>query len=257
MIVIFVPCRLKSTRYPNKGISDICGITAIERTLINAQAINGVDKVILATSIAAVDDPLLHCNLDDKIEVVRGSEDDVLARIIPFIEKNKPDYIIRVTGDCPLVSSELAELLIQSHIETGADLTYTPSKTALGIACEIYKAESLLKLRTYFPQTLHSEYLIYYFTNNRNLFQVNEFLAPEKFIKNWRLTFDEPNDLELLRKIYSVMDIKNRSVSFDEVIGFFDRYPEAAQININNIVKYRDNQDLISYLKNATTFKDK
>ena len=151
-------------------ISDIHGITAIERTLINAQAINGVDKVILATSIAAVDDPLLRCNLDDKIEVVRGSEDDVLARIIPFIEKNKPDHIIRVTGDCPLVSSELAELLIQSHIETGADLTYTPSKTALGIACEIYKAESLLKLRTYFPQTLHSEYLIYYFTNNRNLF---------------------------------------------------------------------------------------
>ena len=183
MILVFVPCRLKSTRYPNKGISDIHGITAIERTLINAQAIKGVDKVILATSTAVEDDPLLCCNLDCKIEVVRGSEDDVLARIIPFIEKNKPDYIIRVTGDCPLVSSELAELLIQSHIETGADLTYTPSKTAFGIACEIYKAESLFKLRTYFPQTLHSEYLIYYFTNNRNLFQVNEFLAPEKFIK--------------------------------------------------------------------------
>ncbi len=257
MIVVFVPCRLKSTRYPNKGISDIHGITAIERTLINAQAIKGVDKVILATSTESVDEPLLRCTLDGKIEVVRGSEDDVLARIIPYIEKNKPYYIIRVTGDCPLVSAELAELLIQSHIETGADLTYTPSKTALGIACEIYKAESLLKLRTYFPQTLHSEYLIYYFTNNRNLFQVNEFLAPEKFIKNWRLTFDEPNDLELFRKIYSELDIKSRSVSFDEVIDFFDLYPEAAQININNIVKYRDNQDLISYLKNATTYKDK
>jgi spore coat polysaccharide biosynthesis protein SpsF (cytidylyltransferase family) len=255
MIVVFVPCRLKSTRYPNKGLSDIYGITAVERTLINAQAIKGVDKVILATSTEAEDDPLLHCNLNGDIEVERGSEDDVLARIIPYIEKNKPDYIIRVTGDCSFVSAELAELLIQSHIETGADLTYTPSKTALGIACEIYKAESLLKLRTYFPETPHSEYLIYYFTNNRNLFQVNEFLAPEKFIKNWRLTFDEPNDLELFRKIYSTLDIKNRSVSFDEVIGFFGHYPEAAQININNIVKYRDNKNLISYLKNATTYR--
>lgn len=255
MIVVFVPCRLKSTRYPNKGISDICGITAIERTLINAKAINGVDKVILATSTEEVDDALIHCNLGGSIEVVRGSEDDVLARIIPYIEKNKPDFIIRVTGDCPLVSSELAELLIQSHIKTGADLTYTPSKTALGIACEIYKAESLLKLRTYFPQTIHSEYLVYYFTNNRNLFQVNEYMAPEKFIKNWRLTFDEPNDLELLRKIFSTLGIKDNSVSFDELIAFFDRHPEAAQININNIVKYRDNQDLISYLKDATTFK--
>ena len=255
MIAVFVPCRLKSTRYPNKGISEIHGITAIERTLINAQAIKGVDKVILATSTAVEDDRLLCCNLDGKIEVVRGSEDDVLARIIPFIEKNKPDHIIRVTGDCPLVSSELAELLIQSHIETGADLTYTPSKTALGIACEIYKAESLFKLRTYFPETLHSEYLIYYFTNNRNLFQVNEYLAPEKFIKNWRLTFDEPNDLELLRMIYSALNIKKRSVSFDEIIQFFESYLEAANININNIVKYRDDKDLTKYLKEATTFK--
>lgn len=255
MIAVFVPCRLKSTRYPNKGISEIHGITAIERTLINAQAIKGVDKVILATSTAVEDDPLLCCNLDGKIEVVRGSEKDVLARIIPFIEKNKPDHIIRVTGDCPLVSSELAELLIQSHIETGADLTYTPSKTALGIACEIYKAESLFKLRTYFPETLHSEYLIYYFTNNRTLFQVNEYLAPEKFIKNWRLTFDEPNDLELLRMIYSALNIKKRSVSFDEIIQFFESYLEAANININNIVKYRDDKDLTKYLKEATTFK--
>ena len=72
MIVVFVPCRLKSTRYPNKGISDIHGTTAIERTLINAQSIKGVDKVILATSTEAVDEPLLRCNLDGKIEVVKG-----------------------------------------------------------------------------------------------------------------------------------------------------------------------------------------
>lgn len=255
MILVFVPCRLKSTRYPNKGISLIHGITAIERTLLNAKAIKGIDKVILATSTAISDDPLLECNLNGFVEVVRGSEEDVLDRILPYIEKNKPNYVIRITGDCPLASDELAELLIKSHIETGADLTYTSSKIALGIGCEIYTASALIKLRAFFPKTLHSEYLVYYFTNNRNLFKVNDVTAPEKFIKKWRLTFDEPNDLELLSKIYATLNVQNRNVGFDEIIHFFSNFPEAVNININNVVKYRDNQDLINYLKEVTTFQ--
>jgi len=255
MIVVFVPCRLKSSRYPNKGITEINGISAIERCLINAKSIPGVDEVILATSTEEVDDKLLNYNLNGLVEVVRGSEEDVLERILPYIRKKKPEFVIRITGDCPLVSNELAVMLIKSHIQSGADMTYTSSKVALGIACEVYKASALIKLRDYFPQTLHSEYLIYYFTNNRNLFNVNEVKAPEKFIKNWRLTFDEPNDLELLRKIYSALDVQNRSVGFDEVIKFFEMYPEAMRININNVVKYRDNQALIDYLKESTTHK--
>jgi spore coat polysaccharide biosynthesis protein SpsF (cytidylyltransferase family) len=255
MILAFVPCRLKSSRYPNKGIASIYGKRSIERSLMNVAAIPGIDKVILVTSSSEFDDALEECNLDGSVDVYRGSEEDVLERVIPALDKYKPKYLIRATGDCPLVSAELASILIEEHILSGADMTYTPSKVALGISCEVYTTSSIYKLRDLFPQTLYSEYLIYYFTNNPNIFKINAVEAPEKFIRPWRLTFDEPADLILLNLLFKSFDAKERTLSFDEVTHFFESNPSAAEINSGIVVKYRDNADLISFLKEATTFK--
>ena len=253
MIIAFVPCRLQSSRLPNKAIQDIHGISAIERCLINTLAIPGIDKVVLATSTNETDDKLVNYNLNGQIEVVRGSKDDVLERIMPTIQKLKPDHIVRVTGDCPLVSTELGKITIDKHIESNCDATYTLSKVALGIACEIYKTEAILKLKELVKVTNYSEYLIYYFSNNSKHFSLNPFDAPNQFIKLWRLTLDEPNDLKLLNLIYKTLDVGHRPVSFHEVIFFFEKYPEAAQINIGNVVKYRDNKELVEHLKRVTT----
>jgi spore coat polysaccharide biosynthesis protein SpsF (cytidylyltransferase family) len=257
MIIAFVPCRLNSTRLPNKAIQDVHGISAIERCLINTMSIPGIDKVVLATSTNKEDDQLLDFNLDGKIEVTRGSEDDVLERFMPAIHKYRPDQIIRVTGDCPLVSPELGELSIKKHLESKSDLTYTNSKIALGIGLEVYKTEAVLRLKEIQKKTNYSEYLIYYFTNNRHLFSVNEFEAPDNFIKPWRLTLDEQNDLELLRLIYTTLEKGKEPVSFKEVESFFQLFPLAALTNICNEVKYRDNQELMELLKSVTTIKSK
>ena len=219
-------------------------------------AIPGIDKVILATSTNAEDDILEQMNLDNKIEVVRGSEDDVLSRFIPSIKHYQPDHIIRITGDCPLISSELGDILISSHLRSGADATFTLSKTALGIALEVYKTDAVMKLRNLFLETTHSEYLIYYFLNNPNQFKLNIVEAPRRFIRPWRLTLDEANDLELFNFMYETLQVGNRPVQFNEVESFFEKNPGASEININNVVKYKQDQDLIAYLKNATTYKE-
>lgn len=255
MIIAFVPCRLQSTRFPNKGIQEIYGISAIERCLINAQAIPGIDKVVLATSTDKSDDELENYNLNGEVEVVRGPIEDVLERLIPTIKKYAPDHIVRITGDCPLVSIELGGITIANHLKNNCDATYTRSKVALGTACEIYKTEAIIRLKELVSITDHSEYLIYYFTNNPELFSLCTFDAPEKFLKSWRLTLDEPNDLELLNLIYSTLMIGRRPVRFDEIIDFFQKNQEAEGINKGNIVKYRDNQKLVDYLKKATTIQ--
>jgi spore coat polysaccharide biosynthesis protein SpsF (cytidylyltransferase family) len=255
MILAFVPCRLKSSRYPNKGITPIFGKRSIERSLMNVSAIPSIDKVILVTSTAEVDDALEDCNLDGMVDIYRGSEEDVLERVFPALEKYQPKYLVRATGDCPLVSAELVRILIDEHILSGADMTYTPSKVALGISCEVYTTSAIYKLRDLFPQTLYSEYLIYYFTNNPNIFKINAVEAPEKFIKPWRLTFDEPADLKLLNLLFKSFDAKERAISFDEVTNFFESNPSAVEINSGIVVKYRDNADLISFLKEVTTYK--
>ncbi|TCJ14180.1 spore coat protein [Flaviaesturariibacter flavus] len=256
MIIAFVPCRLKSSRLPNKAIKDIHGVPAIERALLNATAIPEVDKVVLATSTNPEDDALETHNLGGEVLVVRGSEEDVLSRWMPVIDQYEPEHVMRITGDCPLVPAELASLIINSHLKTGAEASFTRSPVALGLTCEIYKTSAIRKLRELFPQTNYSEYLILYFLNNPHLFQINEVPAPEKFIKSWRLTLDEQVDLDLFNELYGWLDAGRRAVSFDEVIRFFEANPEAAAINQGIEVKYRDNKALIEHLKEMTSYKE-
>lgn len=123
----------------------------------------------------------------------------------------------------------------------------------MGTACEIYKTEAVLRLKELVNITDHSEYLIYYFLNNPKYFSLNIFDPPDQFIKPWRLTLDEVNDLELLNLIFKTLDVGQRSVSFSEVIHYFERFPDAVKINSGNVVKYRDNKDLVEYLKRVTT----
>ena len=254
MVIVYVPCRLKSSRLSEKAIRPIYGLTSIERCLINAMAIPGIDKVILATSTNEEDDALESYTLGGKVEVTRGSENDVLSRFLPSIDKYNPEHIIRITGDCPLVSAELGSYLIQSHKDLNADATFTLSKTALGISLEIYRTSAVRKLRELFPKTEHSEYLVYYFMNNPNHFKLNILEAPDKFLRPWRLTLDEENDLELFNMIYEKLQVGERPVDFDEVIAFFEENPEAASHNANNVVKYRQDQNLIDELKRSTTW---
>ena len=255
MILTFVPCRLKSTRLPNKSLLLINGISAIERCLINVSAIVKSNKTVLITSTESEDDAILNHNLNGKVKVFRGPVDDVLQRLIPAIDEFEPDHVIRVTGDCPLVSFEMAEQLIESHLATGADATFPKGKVALGTACEIYRTSAIRKLRQLFPVTNYSEYLIYYFSNNPAIFTINEVDVDLKFRESWRLTLDEANDLQLLNMIYKDVNNDNKPVSFNRIQDFFRRNPTAIDINLNNEVKYRDNKNLIELLKKATTYQ--
>ncbi len=255
MIIAFVPCRLKSSRLPNKAIEDIYGVSAIERCLLNTINIKLVDKVVLATSTNPEDDILEKHTLNGRVEFARGSVEDVLERFMPIINKYNPEYILRITGDCPMVSFELAEYLIKSHIKSGCDVTLTKSKVALGVNSEVYSTGAIKKLKTLFPSTNYSEYLIWYFLNNPDLFSINRIDAPEKFIQDWRLTLDEFKDLELFRLIYQNLNIEKEPIPFDSIIHFFNKYPEAKFINNSLSVKYRDNIELINFLNKVTKFK--
>lgn len=252
MIIAFIPCRLKSNRLPNKGLLEINGVPSIKRTINNALQIKGVDKVILATSTDIKDDPLENF-ASNSVEVVRGSADDVLARLIPSILKYKPKHVLRITGDSPVVSYDLANELIDNHTRINADVTYPSEGIASGLSCEVYKSEAILKLLTYFESTMYSEYLIYYFTNNPDYFSINKIEVQSKYYQDWRLTLDEFNDLELLDAIFRYHNIGDVPISFAQIESYFEKFPEKVSINKNNFVKYKHDKDLIQVLKENTT----
>ncbi|MCY8620550.1 N-acetylneuraminate synthase family protein [Bacillus spizizenii] len=251
-IAIAVICRLKSTRLPKKALLPIYGIPSVERCLINCLAVPGVHEVVLATSNLPEDDPLEAFTLNGKVRIVRGAPENVADRMLEAAALTKADIIIRVTGDCPVVSPEVLQYLIDRHLQKGADYTQELSSSA-GISGNVITVEALQRLVQQPKPLTHTEYLSFYFLNNPSLFSINQVSLPEELhYPSWRLTLDEPKDLELFEQIYRNLDVKNEPLYFSQIRDYLSANQHVSKINQDVSTKWIDQTSLVEEINKAT-----
>lgn len=100
-IGIIIQARLGSTRFPGKVLAPFAGDTVIGRIY---KTCSEVYPTLVACPIE--DRPLIQYCINKRISVYPGSESDVLSRYVQANMLMEWDYVIRVTGDCPLVQQE-------------------------------------------------------------------------------------------------------------------------------------------------------
>lgn len=76
---------------------------------------------MVTTTLNEKDDPIEQVCRENNVRCYRGSVHDVLDRFRIAAKKEKPDIIIRVTGDDPLMDPEIIDKVIREHIEGGFD----------------------------------------------------------------------------------------------------------------------------------------
>ena len=79
-LALIIQARVNSTRFPNKVISDLSGATLIERILQRVKKVKKIGKIIIATTKRKDDDILVNIAKLNKVEVFRGSENDLVDR---------------------------------------------------------------------------------------------------------------------------------------------------------------------------------
>jgi len=249
-----IACRLKSARLPKKAILKIAELSSVEVCIKNALSFKNVNQTILATSTLDEDAELENYTYSNNVIFHKGHPLDVIQRYIDAIDKYKIDVIIRITADCPFVSNEIAEVMLQSHFESGADYS-RPVKAAIGTGIEIINAEALKRVKTFFPSADYSEYMTYYFTNNPEHFKINEVTLPDELIRDYRLTLDYNEDLVLFNKIQEHLDKNKLDSTLKNIFDFLDANKDISEINKGLEVKYLTDKTLIDILKKATTIK--
>ena len=250
-IGVIVAGRLKSSRLKRKALLPIQGMASIERCLQSCLQFPYQDIVVLATSTVEEDAELENYTLDGKAQFFKGDPDDVIARYVGVCDKYNLDVIIRVTADCPLVSAEVAKELLESHFASGADFT-APKKFAVGTNCEIINANAMRKIIKLMGRAEYSEYMSFYFHNNPKYFKLNFVDLPESLIRDYRLTLDFEEDLQMFEQLYSKLDQNNLAYSTNNVFDILDSNPEISKINAHIQLKYKTDTDLINKLNKST-----
>jgi len=250
-LAVVVAGRMKSTRLPKKALLPIAGSTSVERCLRQCLGVNQVDHVILATSNLESDDPLAEYTLGGRVTVWRGDPDDVIARYLTACDAYNLDIIVRVTADCPLVLPDIVETLLCSHFESGAD--YTAAKEfAVGSSAEIISVNALRKVADYFGRAEYSEYMTWYFQNNADFFKINIIDLPLKMVRDYRLTLDYQEDLDMFQKLYSVLGDAKEPFRSEEVFKVLDSDPGISATNKNLPLRYKTDAKLIETLNRET-----
>ena len=105
--LVIIQARCGSTRLPNKVLMDLCGKPVLQRMIERVQKSKLIDDIIVVTSIENNNLPILSLCSNIGVRVGVGSENDVLDRYYQTAKLIKPEYVIRLTADCPCFDAHL------------------------------------------------------------------------------------------------------------------------------------------------------
>ncbi len=244
--IAMIQARCGSIRYPNKVLADLAGKPDLQRVIERVQQSKYIDEVIVITSIDKNNLPLIKLCCDLSVRVFIGSEEDVLDRYYQAARLLKPDYIIRITADCPVIDWRYIDLAIEEMNPETDYISDIDETFPDGLDLEILKYESLKT--SWKESTLQSEreHVTLYIKNHPELFNIQKFRCPIEGISDYRWTLDEESDYKLLSIIFDYfVNIENEHFVTEDILEFLDKNPELKDIN-SNITR---NEGLLKSLK--------
>lgn len=201
-----VQARMGSTRLPGKVLADLGGVPVAMWSLERVRRARTVDVTVLATTTSPADDDLAAFARDAGFRVVRGSVDDVLDRYLTATMAVDADVCVRVTADCPFVSPEIIDRVVERLVTSGLDYCTTrlppPAERTYPIGQDVEAATvvSLQRAADEGRERHHREHVTPYLYEHPELF-AQEVLHTDAAHPPMRLTIDYPEDLESLRRI--------------------------------------------------------
>lgn len=197
------------------------------------QAAPGVNAVVVATSTAESDDPVERLCALEQVQCSRGSEADVLDRYHQAALSVNAETIIRITGDCPLISPSVVGRVVTLHSQSGADYATNSMRGEWpdGLDTEVFTMETLETAWKQAAKPFEREHVTPYI-KNCGQFSIAELPGDVPASGRLRWTVDEPVDLELVRRIYAQFSPRI-DFEFAEVLHYVESDSELTSLNSN------------------------
>jgi len=111
--VAIIQARMSSSRFPGKVLEPLMGVPLIVFMVQRVRTSKLLDQVLVATSTHASDDQLAATLNSFGVDCYRGSLEDVLDRFWRAAQLANASHVVRLTGDCPLMDSDLIDTALR------------------------------------------------------------------------------------------------------------------------------------------------
>lgn len=206
-VVIITQARSGSTRLPNKVLKKIEGRSLLQIHIERIKQAKNVDEIFIATTVNKADDAIENLAKKCKVNFYRGSENDVLDRFYQTVKSIKPEFVVRLTSDCPLIDPNLIDEIVIQAKERKLDY-YTNILEELypdGQDVEVFTFKALEKAWNEAKLNSDREHVTAYIRNNSSykngkLFTSDNHRLNENY-SHVRLTVDEQVDFEVIQRM--------------------------------------------------------
>lgn len=230
--VAIIQARMGSTRLPGKVLAEIGGEPMLAYVVNRVRRSRLVNKVVVATSDSAADDPIAELCERKNIPLFRGSETDVLDRYYHAGRTHAASTVVRITGDCPLIDPEIIDKVIAVYLEDGCDYASNTLVCSYpdGLDTEVFSFAALETAWRDARRAADREHVTPYLRTSKRFRLRNVKCELGRSLRHLRWTVDERRDLEFVRAIYDRLG-QRKHFGWRDVLQLLDAEPNVARVN--------------------------
>ncbi|MBF0285827.1 MAG: glycosyltransferase family protein [Magnetococcales bacterium] len=229
-----IEARMSSTRLPGKVLRPILGRPMLQWLVERLQRAQTLDGVVVATTVNPADDPIAQLAERLGIGCFRGSEEDVLDRVLRTAQAHHADVIVELTGDNPLIDPRLVDHVVEIYRARGVDyVSNCMAKTyPLGMNVQVFSTAVLAETARSTDDPADHEHVSLYIYEHPERFSLHN--VASGLAEEWsdvRLTVDTLEDFELVSRIVEALHPTQPDFGLPEILQLLEREPTLRAIN--------------------------
>jgi spore coat polysaccharide biosynthesis protein SpsF len=233
-IVAVIQARMGSTRLPGKVLRPIAGEPLLWHIVHRLKKSRLIEEIAVATSTNPLDDAIAEFGKAHGVRVIRGPEDDVLARFARAAELLDADIIVRVSSDAPFIDADFVDHLVTAMIEQGGDYVLLEDGAVTaheGVDPMTRRALDKLMMDAA-GDPVAREHVTGYFKLHPDFVKIARAGAYPRLARaSGRLTVDTPDDLAFVEAVHARLEAKAGEASLGDLLMLLEREPSLRQIN--------------------------
>lgn len=230
-VVAIVEARMTSSRLPGKHMLKANGKPMLQHLIDRLKQASLINRIVIATTTNEADEALVALAKLAEVDVYRGSEEDVMGRVVEAGQKFAADVICEVTGDCPIIDPVLVDQVIKTYLVNNADYVNNGKHGVPGgMNVQVFSWSALKKSADMTQDRLDREHVTLHIKRHPEIFQAIYLVADKSnYGPEFDLTLDELNDYNLLNLI--IEHFGERHFGCGDIIQLLQDRPEWVNIN--------------------------
>lgn len=234
--IAIVQARMGSTRLPAKVLKEIAGWPLIKHVIHRLRGAKSINRIVIATTHNAADDALvtwLEKN-EPEVAIIRGPEDDVLARYGLAVRAHDPATIIRVNADAPLIDGAFIDHILRVMRTEETDFVMSlPGEPCIHDGVDVCSRRGFeILLREGGDDPVAREHVTAWFKAHQDRVRVSHIRIPDPWrFSGARLSVDAPADVAFIETIYARLHAQAGEASLADLVALLRRDPALLAIN--------------------------